>query len=377
LPAAHPPVRRWWTFEGKRYATLRGSLAGHWIDVLHLVRVLERTFNPRLRLSDRPDGVVDWGQTLARGPQAIRQEYVVTSSGVGLGDEERATLQGWIAWIAKEWSEYCAAVHIESHVNWGDAPTRAGATAAVDQLRRWAHVARRSRWPLLRDVVAESLRPVLEPEDIDRIPLPSDRTKLFELLCLVRFAKELAPSPRDLRWIDPDMTGNRLRLEGVTGWYQQPLDRDDVLATPSYADGLAAATVPFSLRIPRWIDIAFDFDHPRGGFQGILVEAKSGTQTYDAAVHQLRVYREARPRRAAGRFVVWGIVEKPPGGPVSPDQLKHLAGQASADADLWVFSGSESIRPILHTILENNLQATPRRGDTLGGVTPDEGASGP
>ena len=66
---------------------------------------------------------------------------------------------------------------------------RSEAPATVDQLRQWAHVTRRSRWPLLRDVVAETLRTVFEPDALDHVPLPTDHATLFELLCLVRIAR--------------------------------------------------------------------------------------------------------------------------------------------------------------------------------------------
>jgi hypothetical protein len=55
----HPPIRRWWIFEGKQYAHLGGSLAA--------------SFDVALRMAQRPcahstpythqrpaDGVVDW-----------------------------------------------------------------------------------------------------------------------------------------------------------------------------------------------------------------------------------------------------------------------------------------------------------------------------
>ena len=43
----HPPIRRWWTFEGKRYATLGGPLAEHWPTVLHAARRLKEPSTQR------------------------------------------------------------------------------------------------------------------------------------------------------------------------------------------------------------------------------------------------------------------------------------------------------------------------------------------
>ncbi len=59
--------------------------------------------------------------------------------------------------------------------------------------------ARRSRWPLLREVVAETFRAAVEPESIDRLPLPSGRDALFELLCAVRILDSLAGPSQQLR----------------------------------------------------------------------------------------------------------------------------------------------------------------------------------
>ena len=178
----HLPVRRWWTFEGKRYGPLGGTLAQNWDWVVKSAWRLREMFNPRLRLSNRPDGVVDWGQTLARGPQKLLPEYVVRSSGIGLNEEEDATLRGWARWINLEWTEYTRAIGIDSNVPWLNFAADWQGHFTVEQLRRWAHISRRSRWPLLRGVVAETLRPLLEPDELDRIPLPALPEKLFELL---------------------------------------------------------------------------------------------------------------------------------------------------------------------------------------------------
>ena len=91
---ANAPIRRWWIFDGKRYAMFDGPLGQNWGWVVHSVWRLGETFNPRLRLSDRPDGIVDWGHTLARGPNQLRPEYAVRSSGTGLDEEERVALRG-------------------------------------------------------------------------------------------------------------------------------------------------------------------------------------------------------------------------------------------------------------------------------------------
>lgn len=349
----HAPIRRWWIFEGKYYPSIEGTLASRWLEVIRVTSRLERTFNPRLKLSDRPDGTIDWGKTLARGPLGSHPEYVVRSSAVGLGAEEHAALRGWMQWIAAEWTAYAARFGLALPAPACEAfealaVYRREAPATVDQLRQWAHVTRRSRWPLLRDVVAETLRTVFEPDALDHVPLPTDHATLFELLCLVRIARRVAAPPDELRWLDLELTENVLGLGGTTCWYQRTLERDAVLGTPDFEQGLAEVVPVFGLGVPRRVDLAFDFDSPRRGIDGILVEAKSGSQGFDAAVAQLRVYRRARPRRVGTRYLVWGIVEQSESGAITESQLDWLQRKIDCgEGDVWAFSTVDSIEAVL------------------------------
>ena len=348
LPGA--PIRRWWILEGKQHEPIGGSLAGNWDAVLRLARRLDETFNPRLRLSDRADGDVDWERTLARGPLRSGSEYVVRSSGVGLNEAERAALRGWRQWIGEEWLEYTGAATADPRLEWRDLSAEGRGSFTEDRLRRWAHTARRSRWPLLREVVANSIRPMLEPAELDRIPLPSEPSQLFELLCLVRIARRLAPVPRDIRWVDKTGTNNTVRLHGVTCYYQQALDRHVVLAAPDYAGALATAIDLFGVGIPHFVDLAFDFDEPRTGFDGLIVEVKSGTQPYRNAVAQLRTYRAARRRRPGSRYLVWAIVEGPSDLERTRDQVKRVLAATDNGDDVWLFSSADAIDAVLDTV---------------------------
>jgi hypothetical protein len=353
----HAPIRRWWTLEGKHYTSIGGTLAQRWAPAIRAMRALLLTHNPRIRIAERPEGMVDWPRTLARGPTPVA-EYVVRGSGVGLDDDEYDAAVGWSAWIAREWS-----LHAERFASSVAAPDEASARtletwkaarapATTEQLWRWAHTARRSRWPVLRDVVAESLRTVLERDDVDHVPLPTDRARLFELVCLVRIAKSIAPPSDELRWLDRELTENRIELRGATCWYQQHLARESVLRSPDYGEGLAEAAELFRLRVPSNVDLAFEFDRPRGGLDGMIVEAKSGAQGFDAAVPQLRAYRRARPRRPGSRYLVWGVVETQPlDAPLTPAQLDAVRRTAaSGTGDVWMFSGAASIPDVLNAV---------------------------
>jgi hypothetical protein len=347
---ANIPVRRWWIFEGKRYRMLDGPLAQNWDNVKQNARRLRETFNPRLRLNDRPDGVVDWGQTLARGPYRLRQEYVIRSSGIGLDEQEEAALRGWMQWIWDEGQEYRQGVAIDESVRWGTSAIDSNGPVTLERLRGWAHTAKRSRWPLLHGVVAESLRPVLEPEELDRIPLPADEAKLFELLCLVRVARCIAPLPRELRWLTAD-TDNTIKLDGVRVCYQQSLDKQIVLGTPEYAGPLASAVKFFRVRTPQFVDLAFDFETTRAGFDGIIMEAKSGAQRYEHTVGQLRTYRSARHRPRGGRYLVWGVIERlGDEREATFDELRDIVAAADQEADLWVFSSGDAISTVLSAV---------------------------
>jgi hypothetical protein len=157
-----------------------------------------------------------------------------------------------------------------------------------------------------------------------------------------------------------------LTLLGATCWYQQSLDRRAVLNTPDFEDGLAESAPVFGLRVPQRIDMAFDLDPPRRGIDGIIVEAKSGSQGFDAAVPQLRVYRRARPRCAGARYLVWGIVEQPPSGAVTHEQLAWIRHEIERGVgDVWAFSGVDSIDAVLRLLRcppeGDHEQVTPTR----------------
>lgn len=336
----HAPILRWWVFEGKRYPALDDTLAPGLGQVVQQAQRLIETFNPRLRLSDRPEGVVDWGQTLSRGFFQVRREYVVRSSSIGLDENERAALSGWIGWVKEQWAQYAEYLGRDCDIEW---PAFAAGMEPPFPLERWAHIAKRSRWPLLHGVVAESILPFLEPDELDRIPLPSKEPTLFELLCLVRVARCLAPLPRELRWLSKE-TDNEIKLDGVRIWYQESLDREAVLNTYNEA-GLALAVEEFGVGTPKVVDLAFDFDPARSGFKGIIIEAKSGTQEYKHTVPQLRTYQAARPRAPGGRYIVWGIVKE--GADPIPSKLYDWFASADQNSDIWVFSSADAIPTVL------------------------------
>lgn len=115
----------------------------------------------------------------------------------------------------------------------------------------------------------------------------------------------------------------------------QRLGDSRVLSTIEYQGSLAKAVQILGVGIPQSIDIAFDFDAKRAGFDGIIIEAKSGDQPYKNAVAQLRIYRAARPRQPQGRFLVWGVVEKPDRPDTTIEQVREILSTVSSAEDVW------------------------------------------
>lgn len=100
--------------------------------------------------------------------------------------------------------------------------------------------------------------------------------------------------------------------------------------------------------VPGFVDLAFDFDRRLSGFDGILVEAKSGSQDYASTVAQLRTYAQARERRLGSRYLLWGLVER-----ANMDAMpEHIAGVVSGNqqADAWVFSSADRIQELLNLV---------------------------
>lgn len=352
-----PPVLRWWVFEGKRYRGVAGPLAGAWAELALRFRALLATFNPRLRVTDHPDGNVDWPRTLARAGGKL-SEYVTAASATGLSEAELQAVQGWVGWIAGHWRRYAEKVglpnpgRIDALLACGSNAAD-GSPASRERLRTWAHTTRRSRWPLLRDVVAESLRCELEPEELDKLPLPTDRAALFELLCLVRIAAHVSPFPGDIRWVDAELSGNAVVIPGATLRYQLVLGSDAVRATLT-EPGLRAGVEQFGVRVPDRIDVLCEFPPTPGnmrGITGILVEAKSGAQEPSHALGQLRVYRETLSRRLPGRILVWGIAEQSSQGYLRDNQIEWIGNQVkNSRDDLWVFSTADDISRVLKAV---------------------------
>jgi hypothetical protein len=172
------------------------------------------------------------------------------------------------------------------------------------------------------------------------------------MLCMVRILRTLEPVPDHVRWLDHEAGRNRVELPGLAYHFQYTLPRDNVLATAEFDHGLREGTERHGVRVPGRADGWLVFASPQAGFHSILLEAKSGSQAFDAAIHQLKCYRAALKSHAPGRILVWGIVEQAEDIKIVKDSLHQLRDDASARAneDLWVFSSAEYIQDVLTSI---------------------------
>lgn len=342
-----PRILSWWIFEGRSYPGLEGSLAQNWDRIDREARALLGVYSPAWRSANAVEGEVDWVATAQARMSSHRTVFITRASRAGLSEAERGALTGWRGWVAALWADWvdemgpprgCSAtLPWDSNADWGWPDERS--------LKRWAHIARRSRWPLLRNVVAGSLRSSVEVEDLDALPLPADHPSLFELLCIVRILQQLSGESNQIRWLDLEDGRNRIQVPGITCHYQKVIDSDLLLGTHEFQGGLRAAVKRHGVSLPREIDALLAFESPIAGFDGILIEAKSGTQTYRDALFQLKCYRAALAAERAGRFIVWGLVEQPQADPT--DWAKGSAFPTAPDEDLWVFSTAGDIPAVL------------------------------
>jgi hypothetical protein len=334
------PILDWWIFEGKRYRGLKGPLAHEWVTIDRQIRRLLASYNPRYRMVDLPEGEVDWLATALHMATTQRLEFKCRVTHIGLSDDELAALRGWQGWIALRWRSYveqlgepvgCQRPSFDPAV----------AVPSVRTLRRWAYTARRSRWPLLRSIVAESLRCLFETEDIERLPVPEDSAVLFELVCMVRVLRFFEPRPRVIRWLHAEIADNTIQVPGISCSFQRTLPREELLRTSEFDAPLRQAVEAFQVRVPSRLDVLLEFDRPRAGFKGILIEAKSGEQVSDAALWQLKCYRAVLNAQGVQPLLIWGLAEQG-----APWVALSRAG-SDVTQDRWLFSRGDSIRQAL------------------------------
>lgn len=351
LPYDVEPVQgslMWWMFEGKRYDALSLPLSQSWEALAKEISRLRQMFSPRLRLVDHPVEPVDWSGTYLRSGGNRPREFVVLSSGMGVSQNEWDALCGWCAWISTEWAAHAArwnkAAGGHNAFSHETADLRASGLVPMNKdLRlKWLRIAIRSRLPLLRNIVAETLKFFDDVETMDRVPLPKTREHVFELLGMVRMIQVFQPDPPCMQWLIKE-NGQALQFPEGTFDCHTSWSREAVIDKAYCEDGLSSAMRHFDLRVHCRPDLLCQFTPAKGGFAGMIVEFKSGGQTFSDALHQLRMYRKARKAQNSGRLVLWGIVEKAEKFPLDASRLEWLKSQAEGQEDVWLFTGADPV----------------------------------
>ena len=377
----HAPFLGWWLFEGLPISSEGDTISRGWSALAERAEALLRTWNPRVKIVDRPEGRVDWERTLAMGPQPVMREFVTTTSGVGLRDDERAALLGWSRWLLALWEQWRVSANLSPaelatarpFELWVERRAPARAEAPADHLRRWAFVARRSRWPMLRDVVAPTLWAYLNPrQQIDRVPLPAQSDKLFQLYAAVCISRAFNPAPRCIRWLPRGKDATTGTSAGVFDdgllhiAYERDLSREAVVRSRLFPHEATKALRRQQVGVPSRLDVLVTFRDRSSPFEALIVEVKSGQQTPGDALFQLMAYRYALREEHPGRTVVWGVGDGP-AWQLQPEALAGLAQDAAnAHEDVWVFSTPEEAATVLsHLRLippqPDNEQSTPER----------------
>ncbi len=346
-----PPVYLWWLFEGQDWQALGGPLADRWPELARSVRTLLATHNPRLRETDHPSGDIDWPRTLSRGP-SLDGSAVVRGSQIGLGDGEREALLGWLGLVLQNWATFARDWRITPEHPVQEAlhtlsALTAGRPALPPRSAQWVRVATRSRWPLLRELVAQSLRALDEPRAHIALPLPEADDRLFELLVLIRVAEALGADWSHIRWFTQASLGaagdRHVRFNGFSVVWEHHFTRRAVLDA-SLEPALAEAVEVWQLRVHHKVDLLFDLHSVEASpFRRIVVEVKSGQEDAFKGLWQLRAYGltlvEAHP---CERVLAICVAEKAP--PLTPSQRSHVAAQAQGSAQVvWAFCGPDEV----------------------------------
>ncbi len=311
------------------------------------------SYNPKWQGIFLPEGEIDWVATAFKTVSSIVPEFVCRTSKIGLSEDEKNALSGWMKWTSELWLSYLYTLkleykpaelfkdYIDSSYDLIEVNSR--------NLIKWASTAKRSRWPLMRNVVAESLRCAFEPVFINRLPLPEAESEIFELLCMVRILRALNSKPFVISWVDTKAGNNKCRIPGAVYHYQYNFK---ALYSLEFSEELSDAVRLQNVKIPKFADGYLEFDNQFNGFHGILVEAKSG-QNREAGdtVYQLKALLAAiRKEMNGGRFLILGIVENSDRNNNIKEYIEFIEDRGYQNFNLWHAEGWDFIT-------QNNIQA--------------------
>jgi len=349
------PILPWLIFEGNKYNGYPEPLYKCWDQINRQIDFLLSTYNPKWQGIYLPEGEIDWVATAFKTVTNIVPEFVCRASKIGLSENEKKALFGWMKWISELWSNYLCTLKLEYK------PAelfKDYIDSSYDHIEvnsrnfiKWASTAKRSRWPLMRNVVAESLRCAFEPVYVNRLPLPETESEIFELLCMVRILKAFDREPSVISWVDTRAGDNKCRIPGAVYHYQYNIMP---LHSSEFSEELSDAIKLQNVKIPKFADGYFKFDNQFNGFHGILVEAKSG-QNREAGdtVYQLKALLAAiRKEMNGGRFLILGIVENSDRNNNIKEYIEFISDKyAHSEKDVWCFLKADEIEEFLKAIM--------------------------
>ena len=356
------PVLAWWVLEGKEYRGYSGPIYKDWKAIEKQIQVLLSTYNPKWQGGYFPEGEIDWVATAFRTVTNITPEFVCKTSKMGLSDNEKAALLGWMSWFSQLWSRYKQSFKIDEGPEYLFSEyfpfVSDHLEPSIRQVMRWATAAKRSRWPLLRNVVAESFRCVFEPVYIDKLPLPTSEYDIFELLCMVRILRRISPMPSMIKWVDLASGNNQCSIPEATFHYQFNFKLEDVLNSYEFSPELKQAISRQNVRVPKILDGYLELREPIRGFVGILVEAKSGNnRNFGETVYQLKTYLSAIRKEESGRLLILGIIEDNDDHIPNNSHYELLKEKVDGSSnDVWFFLSAGEIERVVEIALYNDLE---------------------
>ena len=263
-----------------------------------------------------------------------------------------------MGWLSGLWDKYLNDLKLDyspqkifdEHLD----PSNIISNVAYLDLIKWATIAKRSRWPLFRNVIAESLRPTFEPVIIDKLPLPESQSAIFELLCMVRILRTINKNPSAICWVDNYIGNNKCRIHEGIYHYQHQFDP---LYSLDFSENLSEATKWQNVKVPEYADGYFEFTIPYNGFSGILIEAKSSKKDNERelgdTIYQLKSLLSAiRKERKSGKYLILGIVDNIKKDNNLNEYLKYiLEPKENMSNDIWCFISADEIEKTVSAII--------------------------
>jgi hypothetical protein len=348
------PALAWWLFEGKKYPNLSGSMKDNFERINRWVHIFFKLPHQVETLATLPVGEIDWLATSTMAQIESQKRYRTKLGGSTPSRDELRCIIAWSGWINKLWNNYCHLLKLPYQRDpICNLPTNLPINSDIkSNILKMAAIASRSRWPIFRNVITPSFKVLLGEDRLNSVPLPNNYDTLFELLTLVRVLKALYRNPKYIQWLDNFSSSNQGSIPGIKFYFQPTLDVRSGMAEGDFPAGLSTALrQQCAIGLPRRLDAAILFDESINGYDGIIIEAKSGERKFRSCIFQLASYRSAIRSIRSGKFVLLGITEYSK-DPFLIDELVDHIKNAPSTEDLWLFLPAESIDTVMNLVFK-------------------------